>query len=542
MTSGVSTPLQQEAPDNSNASEGQQQAQQQAQQAQQQQQTQQSYHYFANNASNGTEAPASPVGEGSSSAANGTTDSSSSLNQYSSSYGRAVSQYMQESGSYINPYYGATSQNTFGNSGSDSPTATLALAAYYGSFGAGAGSTPGAGMAGYASYYNNLAGYYPSSHQSSYAYGSTGSTTGASGVPSAGGPHSADDYSRRHAPGPVYHLNPEHLNTLSPPSTIETGTNSLDDILKPPSRKPSSRSRSTKRRNSQSPDPESHVDRVFIWDLDETLILFHTLLTGSFASKYGKDQRVLTELAHTMEGIIFDVADTTFFFNDLEECDQVHIDDMSSDDNGQDLSNYNFASDGFRNANASSDMYLATGGKELDAMSKPTGMRGGVDWMRKLAFRFRKIKENYNIYRNNVGALLGPTKRDTWVRIRQELETHSDNWYSMAMKCLNTTMTRPNCVNVIVTQTQLVASLTKVLLFGLAPTFDVENIYSAAKCGKEACFDRIVQRFGRRSTFVVVGDGSDEEMAAKSMNFPFWRITSHSDLQALNNALDMQFI
>ena len=46
--------------------------------------------------------------------------------------------------------------------------------------------------------------------------------------------------------------------------------------------------------------------------------------------------------------------------------------DMSSDDNEQDFSNYNFASDGFRNANASSDMYLATGGKELDAMSKPS--------------------------------------------------------------------------------------------------------------------------------------------------------------------------
>ena len=33
------------------------------------------------------------------------------------------------------------------------------------------------------------------------------------------------------------------------------------------------------------------------------------------------------------------------------------------------------------------EVYLATG-----------GMRGGVDWMRKLAFRFRKIKENYNTY------------------------------------------------------------------------------------------------------------------------------------------------
>ena len=36
---------------------------------------------------------------------------------------------------------------------------------------------------------------------------------------------------------------------------------------------------------------------------------------------------------------------------------------MSSDDNGQDLSNYNFASDGFRNTTASTDMYtMASGG------------------------------------------------------------------------------------------------------------------------------------------------------------------------------------
>ena len=56
-------------------------------------------------------------------------------------------------------------------------------------------------------------------------------------------------------------------------------------------------------------------------------------------------------------------------------------------------------------------------------------MRGGVDWMRKLAFRFRKIKENYNIYRNNVGALLGirdQRERDKWIRIRQDLETQTD--------------------------------------------------------------------------------------------------------------------
>ena len=42
--------------------------------------------------------------------------------------------------------------------------------------------------------------------------------------------------------------------------------------------------------------------------------------------------------------------------------------------------------------------------------------------------------------------------------------------------------------------------------------------------------------------YLISGDGSDEEKAAKQMNFPFWRINGHNDLAALNNALDMQFI
>lgn len=28
--------------------------------------------------------------------------------------------------------------------------------------------------------------------------------------------------------------------------------------------------------------------RVFIWDLDETIIIFHSLLTGSYANRYGR--------------------------------------------------------------------------------------------------------------------------------------------------------------------------------------------------------------------------------------------------------------
>lgn len=49
-----------------------------------------------------------------------------------------------------------------------------------------------------------------------------------------------------------------------------------------------------------------------------------------------------------MEELVFTITDLHLFFTDIEECDQVHIDDVSSDDNGQDLSTYNFSTDGFQ--------------------------------------------------------------------------------------------------------------------------------------------------------------------------------------------------
>lgn len=88
-------------------------------------------------------------------------------------------------------------------------------------------------------------------------------------------------------------------------------------------------------------------DRVFVWDLDETIIIFHSLLTGIYANRYSKDQNMIMQLGYRMEEMIFNMSDIHFFFNDIEECDQVHIDDVSSDDNGQDLGAYNFTADGF---------------------------------------------------------------------------------------------------------------------------------------------------------------------------------------------------
>nr|XP_033696904.1 eyes absent homolog 2-like [Tursiops truncatus] len=44
----------------------------------------------------------------------------------------------------------------------------------------------------------------------------------------------------------------------------------------------------SKRSSDPSPAGDNEIERVFVWDLDETIIIFHSLLTGTFASRYGK--------------------------------------------------------------------------------------------------------------------------------------------------------------------------------------------------------------------------------------------------------------
>ncbi|XP_034436034.1 eyes absent homolog 4 isoform X2 [Hippoglossus hippoglossus] len=324
--------------------------------------------------------------------------------------------------------------------------------------------------------------------------------------------------------GQAAELHPGDFETVQSPSTP---IKELDDRA---CRSGGSKSRGRGRKNNPSPPPDSDLERVFVWDLDETIIVFHSLLTGSYAQKYGKDPPMAVTLGLRMEEMIFNLADTHLFFNDLEECDQVHIDDVSSDDNGQDLGTYSFATDGFHAAATSANLCLAT------------GVRGGVDWMRKLAFRYRRVKEMYSSYKNNVGGLLGPAKRDAWLQLRAEVEALTDSWLTHALKSLSIISSRSNCVNVLVTTTQLIPALAKVLLYSLGSVFPIENIYSATKIGKESCFERIVSRFGTNITYVVIGDGKDEEHAASQHNMPFWRISSHSDLLALHQALEFEYL
>uniref|UniRef100_A0A673G915 Eyes absent homolog n=1 Tax=Sinocyclocheilus rhinocerous TaxID=307959 RepID=A0A673G915_9TELE len=374
-------------------------------------------------------------------------------------------------------------------------------------------SYPAFGQSQYAQYYNSSP--YTSPYMTS---NNTSPTT----------PSTTATYTLQEPPSGVTSqpLSEQPYSTIQSPSTPIKDSDS-DRLRRASDGKSRGRGR---RNNNPSPPPDSDLERVFIWDLDETIIVFHSLLTGSYANRFGRDPPTSVSLGLRMEEMIFNLADTHFFFNDLEECDQVHIDDVSSDDNGQDLSTYNFSTDGFHAAATSANLCLAT------------GVRGGVDWMRKLAFRYRRVKEIYTTYKNNVGGLLGPAKREAWLQLRAEIEALTDSWLTLALKALTLIHSRSNCVNILVTTTQLIPALAKVLLYGLGVVFPIENIYSATKIGKESCFERVIQRFGRKVVYVVVGDGVEEETGSKKHNMPFWRISSHSDLMALHHALDLEYL
>ncbi|NXC14285.1 EYA1 protein, partial [Corythaeola cristata] len=120
---------------------------------------------------------------------------------------------------------------------------------------------------------------------------------------------------------------PSHYMTNSNTSPTTPSTNATYQLQEPPSGITSQAVTDPAAGNYMDfmvPMRHEHIDlilflqRVFIWDLDETIIIFHSLLTGSYANRYGRDPPTSVSLGLRMEEMIFNLADTHLFFNDLE--------------------------------------------------------------------------------------------------------------------------------------------------------------------------------------------------------------------------------
>ena len=102
-----------------------------------------------------------------------------------------------------------------------------------------------------------------------------------------------------------------------------------------------------------------------------------------------------------------------------QDCDQLHVEDLIADDNGQDLTNYSFANDGFR------------------AREGMNASRGGVDWQRKLSFRYRQIRENYKQHSLGNLKLVTDDQEAAYQRIIAEVQRLTNQWTEWVGRCLD---------------------------------------------------------------------------------------------------------
>ncbi|KMT11682.1 hypothetical protein BVRB_5g106200 [Beta vulgaris subsp. vulgaris] len=253
---------------------------------------------------------------------------------------------------------------------------------------------------------------------------------------------------------------------------------------------------------------------VYIWDMDETLILLKSLLDGTYAEAFSgvKDIRRGIDIGKLWEKYILDVCDDYFFYEQIESYNEPVIDALSPYDDGIDLSDYDFSQDNI--------------GPPKDDLNK-----------RKLAYRHRIIAQKY---KQGLHSILDQKKIELCNDLYEMTDSYTDRWLSSARALLqhcsgnkeSTTVddTEFQCINVLVTAGSLIPSLVKCLLFRIDSLITYENVYSAWDVGKLRCFSWIKERFsGPDVQFCVIGDGWEECEAAEFLRWPFVKIDPKPD-------------
>jgi EYA(Eyes Absent) family protein len=321
---------------------------------------------------------------------------------------------------------------------------------------------------------------------------------------------------------------------------------------------------------------------VYVWDLDETLIVFNSLLTGDFMdshrSKAGtgagmsaENARALSSLAEQIEDLVYAVAERAFFFKQLEGRNRPCFGAALKADDGRDLSQYSFASDGLQALESDEGNNRDAGAEQRDEELK-------VIW------RYRTVRDLYVSARagqrksgdGGAAATSSPVleaEREAAEAAIEAVDVLADGWLSTADEVLSSVWqyeavldrlpyvaysaeedgelvfqpeptasgaggagkgTRSD-VNVLVTNGELLPTVAKLLLFGLAKHFHPTCVYSSRDAGKLACFREVVKRFGAAADMVAVGDGVEEETAARRCGIRFVKVEAARDLRRVRD-------
>ncbi|KAK9855488.1 hypothetical protein WJX84_010946 [Apatococcus fuscideae] len=236
----------------------------------------------------------------------------------------------------------------------------------------------------------------------------------------------------------------------------------------------------------------SPPDLVLVWDLDETLVTFHSLINGSFAAGAPLQvQEATLELGKRWEHAALDLLDTHFFYDELDGHNVEHIDDAGISRTGE-------------------------GPNPI----RQDGRAGSV------AATWASVQQRYQ---QGIATLARQGQ------LLQDCTAAASAAPEAAATSAGAELPASRRVaNILVSAGQLVATLAKLLLFRLDRFFPIQNIYSSAVHGKQECFSRIRQQFQHSAKFYAIGDSDEELWAAESQGWPFVQInTSESSWRSL---------
>ncbi|KAI9989263.1 hypothetical protein PInf_019424 [Phytophthora infestans] len=266
--------------------------------------------------------------------------------------------------------------------------------------------------------------------------------------------------------------------------------------------------------------------RVLIWDLDETLVLFASLYTGTFAQTHGKEVAPGVALGEQMMTFLLAMLEKHFFFSDLHDTDVDHIAHVATDSEAS-----------VSRTRSVSDQQQLTVHERYERIREIYERRGHVDFLHDTNSEWFAIH----------GALVAAIDNFStgWLHeARQVLELTAESVNSRTGPTLPTDSKTEEAevenVNVLVTNTQLVPALCKCLIYQLDAFFPIDRVYSSAKVRKYRCFEAIMKKYDAPDAeFVAIGDGLEEEQVSLALGLEFHKIRSLVDLKRLRYDLQL---
>ncbi|OAF72146.1 hypothetical protein A3Q56_00087 [Intoshia linei] len=274
---------------------------------------------------------------------------------------------------------------------------------------------------------------------------------------------------------------------------------------------------------------EEKIKQIFIWNVDNTFVLLEFMKSAKYAQRFNKNIEQCREMAIKCEHIAYTLARTYLFLDDLENCNHMHINDVTMDESQINVSSYNFVQDGFQD-------------RMRNMNESPLNSKNGVDFMKKLSLRYMNIKNKYQNFISNPQDFFTNNEYTNWLQTMAQMDEYLELWLSTMKKSISLIKKRKNCVNIAITSDKLIPILSKIMVHDLANYFDIDNIYSYHKSNIESCYERIKAKYANDINIVVVGSQKNEEVVSKTIVWPFFKISDHSDIAALYYAVMNSFL